>query len=115
MKQGIIAIVIIGIIVSVTFNVSNSLQTGTVENCKVITLEKLQHISSDKDGMRTSYRYLVVTDKETFVCESSLLNGKFNNSDIFFHLKQDSTYTFKVVGYGKTFITDYRNILEVVK
>ena len=68
------------------------------------------------DGnMSTEIRYLVITNKETFVCESSLLNGKFNNSDIYWHLKKDSTYTFKVAGVGKSMITEYRNILEVVK
>jgi hypothetical protein len=45
----------------------------------------------------------------------ALLIGKFNNSDIYWHLKEDSTYTFKVAGVGRSMITEYRNILEVVK
>jgi hypothetical protein len=65
--------------------------------------------------MKTEIRYLVITDKETFVCESSLLNGKFNNTDIFYRLKKDSTYNFKVSGTGKSAFTEYRNILEILK
>ena len=65
--------------------------------------------------MSTEIRYLVVTDKETFVCKSSFINGKFDNSNIFWHLKKDSTYNFKVCGIGKGFIFDYRNILSVIK
>lgn len=63
--------------------------------------------------MSTEIRYLVITYKETFICESSVLNGKFDNSDVFFHLVKDSTYTFNVEGYGKSMFYDYRNILSV--
>lgn len=76
---------------------------------KVVTTQALPIIGKQT----TEYRYLVVTDKETFIVESAWLHGKFNNSDIFWRIKTDSTYTFKVAGYGKTFVTDYRNILEV--
>ncbi len=63
----------------------------------------------------TEIRYIIVTDKETFICESSMLNGKFNNSDVFWRLKKDSTYNFRVAGYGKGWFFNYRNVLEVVK
>lgn len=87
-----------------------------VENCKVLNLQQQQIIKSDDNGgMNTEYRYLVVTDKETFVCESSLINMKFKNSDVFWRLQKDSTYTFKVAGFGKTMVTEYRNILEIVR
>jgi len=92
----------------------NQSNVSTVENCKIIELQQQQIINGSKEIISTEIRYLVVTDKETFVCESSLLNGKFNNSDIFWHLKKDSTYNFKVAGFGKSFITEYRNILEVI-
>ena len=99
------------IIVSV-WNQSN---VSTVENCKVMDLQQQQLIKSSDGNISTEIRYLVITNKETFVCESSLLNGKFKNSDIYWHLKKDSVYTFKVAGVGKSMITEYRNILEVVK
>ena len=84
-----------------------------VKDCKVLELQQQQLIEGTDGNMSTSIRYLVITDKETFICENSLLNGKFNNSDIFWRLKKDSIYTFKVAGVGKSFVTEYRNILEV--
>lgn len=80
---------------------------------KVIELQQQQLISGAGKAVSTEIRYLVVTEKETFICESSFINMKFNNSDEFLRLKKDSIYTFKVCGIGKTFFTDYRNILAV--
>jgi hypothetical protein len=93
----------------------NETKVSVVENCKVIELTQQQLISGSNNNVSTEIRYLVITDKETFICESSIMNGKFNNSDIFFHLKKDSVYNFKVSGMGKTMFTDYRNILEVIR
>jgi hypothetical protein len=74
----------------------------------VIRLEKLPIIS----GSTTKYRYIVVCQREIFICENSIVNLKFNNSDIFFHLQEGEEYTFEVCGIGKTIMTDYRNILS---
>jgi hypothetical protein len=115
MHKGIIGLVVVLLIGSIIVSVWNQSNVSTVENCKVMDLQQQQLIKGSDGNMSTEIRYLVITDKETFVCESSLLNGKFNNSDIYWHLKKDSTYTFKVAGVGKSMITEYRNILEVVK
>jgi hypothetical protein len=76
---------------------------------KVIAVEDQQKIQ--KSG--TEYRYLVITDKETFVCEKSYLKWHFDASNTFYRIKKDSTYHFKVQGIGKGVLTDYRNILLV--
>lgn len=86
-----------------------SAKTIDTVTAKVIDLEQQQIIKKTT----TDIRYLVVTDRGTFICESSILNGKFDNSDLFYRLKEDSTYTFTVCGFGKGFLFDYRNILEV--
>jgi len=114
MHKGIIGLVVALLIGSIIVSVWNQSNVSTVENCKVMDLQQQQLIKGSDGNMSTEIRYLVITDKETFVCESSLLNGKFNNSDIYWHLKKDSIYTFKVAGVGKSMITEYRNILEVV-
>ena len=103
------------IIFLVAYSVFSQINTSIVEKCKVVDLQQQQLINGSNGSMRTEIRYLVITDKETFVVESSWLNGKFNNSDIYFRLKKDSTYNFKVAGLGKSMITEYRNILEVIK
>lgn len=103
------------VIGSIIIYIRNESSISTIENCKVIDLQQQQLIHGSGNTMSTEIRYLVITEKETFVCENSYLNGKFNNSDIYWRLKKDSTYTFKVAGIGKSIVTDYRNILEVSK
>lgn len=109
------AIIVILIIASIYLTFQNQSKVDIVQSCKVMDLQQQQLINGSGNNMKTEIRYLVITDKETFVCENSLLNGKFNNSDIFWRLKKDSTYTFRVAGIGKSVLYDYRNILEVVR
>lgn len=103
-----IIIFIILIVGVVSCNTMGQLQKETV---KAKVIETVAQMKVNKED--TDYRYLVITDKGTFICESSWINGKFNNSDEFYQIKKDSTYTFTVCGWGKTFFTDYRNILTV--
>lgn len=78
----------------------------------VTDLQLLQKISGSGSSMKTEIRFIVITDKETFITENSLFNFKFNNSDIFYRLEKGKAYKFKVCGIGKGIFTDYRNILE---
>lgn len=103
------SVILLLLISSGVLTILDSTKIDKVGPCKVVELQQQQLIKEKT----TEIRYLVITDKETFVCESSLINGKFNNSDLFYHLKKDSTYTFKVCGFGKGPATDYRNILEI--
>ena len=107
----ILALVMSGFI----FSVWNQSQVAIIENCKIINLQQQQLIEGSGKSVTTKIRYLVITENETFVCETSLMNGKFNNSDVYWHLKVDSTYTLKVSGIGKTFFSDYRSVLEIVR
>ncbi len=112
-KSNLLAVIMIGMIaVFAVSRCAGDIKTETVHNCKVIHLQQQQLMSGLKDNISTEIRYLVITDKETFICESSMLNGKFNNSDIFWRLKEGETYNFKVCGIGKSIMSDYRNILE---
>ena len=96
------------------FNLCDGLYTNTAL-VKVKDLQAQQLFSGHKDNMKTKIRYLVITDSKTFVIEDSYLKFKFNNSDIFYHLQKDSTYSLKVQGIGKTLLSDYRNILKINK
>lgn len=95
----------------ITIKVDSATTVLKVENCKVLDLQQQQLINKTS----TDIRYLVITDKETFIVQNSLLNGKFNNSDLFFRLKKGSVYEFRVSGKGKSFFLDYRNILDAKK
>lgn len=92
----------------------NDGKINTVKSVTILDLQQQQKISGTKDNMSTEFRYLVITDKETFICESSIFNGKFDNSNIFYKLQKGKVYNFKVCGVGKSFLFDYRNILDVV-
>ena len=112
---GYVTLMVLLFIGVISIGLYNETNVSIIENCKVIDLQQQQLITGGKDNMRTEIRYLIITDKETFICENSLLNGKFDNSNIFFNLKKDKIYTFKVSGLGKGFFFDYRNIIEVVR
>ena len=108
--QGLIGIIVFSVLSVFALNILDSSQITTFENVKI--LDKQQQMLVKK--AHTDYRYLVITDKGTFICESNMLQGKFNNSDIFYHIQKDSTYSeMKVSGFGKGFLFDYQNILEI--
>lgn len=111
MKPKLLIAAVLGLVlITVSTCVANDVKTEVLHNVKVIDKEQQMII---KDG-KTEYRYLVITDKGTFICESSMLNGKFNNSDIFYRIHKDTTYaTMKVCGFGKSFAFDYQNVLEI--
>ena len=112
MRNLIIGLMIGFGVIFIGIKVFDGLVTDEVE----VRVEKLinqQLIGGNKDNMRTEIRYLIITDGGTFVCESALLKFKFNNSDIFFHLVEGKRYKLRVVGIGKSFISDYKNVIGV--
>ena len=113
--KGMFVFIVIIAIIMFGISIFNQTNVDTVNNCKVINLQQQQLINGTDGNLNTEIRYLVITDKETFVCESSTLNLKFNNSDIFWRLQKDSIYNFKVAGIGKSILTQYRNILSYEK
>ena len=68
--------------------------------------------SSGNNGSSTC-KYLIFTNKGTFEDTDSLVNGKFNSSDIFGELEPGHTYTFKVYGFRSGFMSAYPNIVSV--
>lgn len=113
--KGIIVGIVLLVVVSFAGSIFSSYKKETV-TVKIEDVIQQQHYSrKENDGGSTKYRYLVITPNETFECQTSFWNMHFNKSDIFYHIKKDSTYTFVVCGFGKSVITDYRNILEIKK
>ncbi len=106
--------IIIGIIIvsAIATNIAGSMKTEIIYG-KVIAKQIQQKISGSGNDLKTEIRYIVATDKETYVVENSVINLKFNNSDIYMRIDTGKSYTFKVCGWGKTMITDYRNILSI--
>lgn len=105
---------IILIIILFAVSISNSIHVEEYKDVKVLKLEQQSLMKGSKESIHTEIRYLVITNKGTFVCESNAFEGKFNNSDIFYRLEEGKTYPkIKVSGYGKGFFYDYQNIIEV--
>lgn len=72
---------------------------------------------TDKDRVCDSNnecQYLVYTDEGTFKNVDSMLNGKWNSSDIQGQLKRDHTYRVKVEGFRSGFLSEYPNIIEII-
>jgi hypothetical protein len=110
------AIVLLTLIAATLFIIASKLQVENVYNCKVVALSKDMHLSGSNGNMNTTYRLIVTTDSETFICEDHLpLLGIRNSEKIYYQLKVDSVYSFKVSGFGRGFITDYRNIISITK
>ena len=64
--------------------------------------------------------YLIYTkdDKNniaTYKIEDSLIQGKFNSSDIYGSIEVGKTYTFEIVGERNEFLSMYPNIVKVVQ
>jgi hypothetical protein len=99
------------IVLALLVSVLGDLQRQTVTG-KVISKQMQTKISGTDGSISTEQRYLVRTDKEMFVVSNSLINMKYNNSEIYMGLDSGKTYTFVVCGWGKSMITEYRNILS---
>lgn len=112
--RGIIVGIMLLVIISFAGSIFSSYKKETI-TVKIEDVIQQQHYKRSENGGSTEYRYLVVTLNETFECQTSFWNMHFNKSDIFYHIKKDSTYTFVVCGFGKSLVTDYRNILEIKK
>lgn len=108
----LLIILVVGVVISL--NLWNAGNRTEYTNVTVNKLATQNLVSGSADNLSTEIRYLVVTNRGTFLCESSLLSGKFNNSEIFYSLKEGATYSkFVTVGLGKSFFSDYKNIISV--
>lgn len=70
---------------------------------------------TDSDGM--DCRYVVFTDAEVFENRDSLLDGKWNSSDVQRVLRdaEGETVELRVRGMRIPFLSAYRNIVEVTR
>lgn len=107
MEEITIKLIVIIILIGLGVSIYDRAVTTEIE-LRVKNKQTQQNIKKDN----TEYRYLVHSAQETFVVESNLLKLTFNNSERFFQLEENKTYKATVTGIGKTFFTDYRNIIK---
>lgn len=82
------------------------------EEITIEVIDKERIVESDSEG-KTSSKYLVFTESETFENTDVLLLGKFNSSDLQGHLKPGRKYKVKVYGWRVPFFSSYRNIVSI--
>ena len=108
MKNIAIPIIIAAVLAAITYPAIYYSQWDT----QVATVTDKQRITKTVDGNDQSY-YLVYTDKGTFKVEDSIVLFRFNSSDLYGSIKQDSTYTFQTVGFRAGFLSEYPNVVTV--
>lgn len=83
--------------------------TATVQGFEV-----QQVITSQNKIISTTPRYLVTTDKGTYLCQDSYLCSSFGADFKFYHLQKGVTYRFHLAGVGPGFFTDHKIIINYV-
>lgn len=86
---------------------------GLVRNAHRETITAKVVDKAIKRSDRDHDKYLIYTDHETLEDEDSLLNGKFNSSDVYGQITAGHTYRFEVIGWRNPFFSIYRNIISV--
>ena len=100
----ILGLIGIFIVVGIPIILHNTTK-DTVSNVVVTNKERIT--SSDNYS-----KYLIWTENETFENTDSIYSFKFDSSDIYGHIKVNSTCTFKVNWFRIKLFSMYRNILS---
>ncbi len=66
-----------------------------------------------RSGDDPKEKYLVFTENETFENTDSTLFWKFNSSDVQGQLDRGKSYRVLVAGWRISFLSSYRNIIEI--
>lgn len=74
---------------------------------ETFTVNKSERIAEGKGG-----RYLIFTNKGVYENTDSLLNGKFNSSDVYAQIEKDKKYECDVIGWRFPFLSWYPNIIK---
>ena len=102
-----VGVMILFAAVDIGYNLYMDTQHSTATD-KILRLER---ITKDDNSYGAKSYYLVYCEKETFTIQDSVMNKRWNSSDLYGHLKVGSTYNFDVVSYRWDVISHYRNII----
>lgn len=101
-------ILVLLIFVGIPFGVYKA--KGTQRQVTFTVQDKI--VKSVGSGNNTTQEYLIFTDKGIFKDTDSLLNWKFNSSDVYGQLQKGHKYDCRVFGYRFGFTSDYPDILK---
>lgn len=89
---------------------------GLSTGCSTMNQREVTATVEDKERVcsgSNDCKYLIFTDEGTFENTDTLLQGKFDSSDVYGRIKVGETYTFEVAGFRQGFLSMYPNILSV--
>lgn len=111
-ERGTVTEVLIGavVILMVVGGIGSAiLRNGYNRHEQTLHVQKAERVVSQGGK---SAKYLVFADEGTYENVDSLLNGKWNSSDIYGQIKPGHTYKCLVYGWRNQFFSDYPNILK---
>ena len=106
-------IVIFILVVIVGLGVAGFALKGT-GNDRIVTIHVTDKERVCSDG-NSDCKYLIYADEGTFKNVDSILNWKFNSSDVYGEIKRDHTYKVKVEGFRAGVLSEYPNIIDVLE
>lgn len=98
----VIALIAVAIWSGIYFSTNHHNRTFTITDKQVVAV---------KDG----HKYLIYTDNGVYQDTDSMLNGKYNSSDMYGQLKVGQKYSCDVVGYRNGFWSAYENLINCNK
>jgi hypothetical protein len=101
----VIGIVVIGLIFILVFLPHTDRETLEVK------IEKSERVTTGS-GDSTSSKYLVFTDKGVFKNTDSLIEGKWNSSDVYGQIREGECYRLETYGWRVQFLSWYPNIVS---
>ena len=103
---------------AIGFVIGFSIFVGSIALFQMSTRSTENVVVSSKERVTTGYgdnmssKYLIFTDQGTFENTDSILNWKFNSSDIYGQIKEGSQCQLETVGMRVTILSWYKNIIR---
>lgn len=104
------ALMVITILVLFGWGVFATYYFSTNHHNVTFSVNKSERVcDSGKNG---SCRYLIYTSAGVYKDTDSLINGKFNSSDLYGQLQSGKQYSCDAVGYRSGFLSEYENLIS---
>jgi len=109
-------IILIVLAIMTPFIISYAFYSLTQDTVTVTVTKSERVVKSSPNGdggSNVSSKYLVFSEQEVLENTDCLWAWKWDSSDFYAKIKQDSTYTFKVYGWRVPFLSWHRNIVSI--
>lgn len=105
----LLSLVVLFVVLIIGFFIFWGIYKSTHHARAQFTINKSERVC---DGGKGSCKYLVYTDSGVFEDTDSIINHKYNSSDLYNQLKNNHTYDCDVTGFRIPFWSEYQNIIS---